>query len=121
MRRCVSHRRICFKNAVNCRIYAGQSCATVRGFFDSGNRVYHHGVPVSVIPESAAQKLVDISCIESGVKIHTVAGSQVLKVFTADILEIDFGDKTNIYRGVKLGVSPVHMNCAVLHPDVLED
>ena len=109
------------KIEVHCRIFVGQSRAEIKGFFDSGNKVYSHGAPVSVIPENVAQKLVDISRIEGGVKIHTVAGSEVLKVFTADKLEVDFGDKTNIYSGVKLGVSPQRISCAVLHPDILED
>ena len=109
------------KIEVNCRIYAGESSVDIKGFFDSGNKVYLHGVPVSVIPENTAEKLVDLTRIKDGVKIHTVAGSKVLKVFTADKIEVDFGDKTNIYSGVKIGVSPTRINCAVLHPDILED
>lgn len=109
------------KNAVNCHIYAGQSKVSLSGFFDSGNKVYHHGSPVSVIPEEVAKKLVDVGGIKDGVKIHTVAGSKIIKVFTADKLEIDTGEKIIACRGVKIGVSVAPITGAVLHPDILED
>lgn len=109
------------KNSVNCRIYAGQSHIKLAGFFDSGNKVYLRGTPVSVIDKSAAEELVDVSRINDGVKIHTVAGSKIMRVFTADRLEIDFGDKTASYHNVKIGVSPARISGAVLHPDILED
>lgn len=108
------------KNAVVCRIYAGQSHVSINGFFDSGNKVYIKGQPVSVIPFEAAEKLMDLSRIKDGVKIHTVAGSRTIKVFTADRMEIAEGGKTTAYTGVKIGVSPNKINRAVLHCDLLE-
>ena len=109
------------KNVVCCRIYAGQSQISLSGFFDSGNKVYLKGQPVSVIPKDLAEKLLDISGIKEGVKIHTVAGSKIMKVFTADRLEITEGEKTTAYSGVKIGVSPNKINRAVLHCDLLEE
>lgn len=109
------------KKDVNCRIYAGQSSVSIAGFFDSGNKVSYRGSPVSVIPEECAKKIVDVDRITEGVKIHTVAGSKILKVFTADRLEVDFGDKTQTYKGVTIGVSHARITCAVLHPDILEE
>ena len=109
------------KKEVPCRIYAGEYSVNLTGFFDSGNKVYHKGVPVSVIPENSAKKIVDTEGIIDGVKIHTVAGSKIIKVFTADRLEVDFGDKVQIYKGVKIGVSVAPIDCAVLHPDILEE
>ena len=109
------------KNEVACRIYAGELSVELSGFFDSGNKVYHNGVPVSVIPESCAKKLIDTEGITDGVKIHTVAGSKRIKVFTADRLEVDFGDRIKISKKVKIGVSIAPINCAVLHPDILEE
>lgn len=109
------------KNSVICRIYAGQSQVCVNGFFDSGNKVYINGQPVSVIPWDSARKLLDTDGIKDGVKIHTVAGSKTMKVFTADRLEIADGGKTAVYSGVKIGVSPHKINRAVLHCDLLED
>ena len=93
---------------------------SINGFFDSGNKVYIKGQPVSVIPFEAAEKLMDLSRIKDGVKIHTVAGSRTIKVFTADRMEIAEGGKTTAYTGVKIGVSPNKIHRAVLHCDLLE-
>ena len=109
------------KKEVACRIYAGQLSVSLSGFFDSGNKVSYRGSPVSVIPKECARKIVDIERITEGVKIHTVAGSKIIKVFTADRLEVDFGDKTEVYKGVIIGVSHAPISCAVLHPDILEE
>lgn len=109
------------KNQVICRIYAGQSSVSLSGFFDSGNKVTYRGAPVSVIPKQSAQKIVNVERITEGVKIHTVAGSKILKVFTADRMEVDFGDKTETYTGILIGISHAHISCAVLHPDILEE
>lgn len=108
-------------NSVKCRIYAGQSQIDIKGFFDSGNKVYFKGAPVSVIPKEAAAKLLDISGIKDGVKIHTVAGSKTIGVFTADRIEIDFGEKKQTLYKVKIGVNPNRADCAILHCDLLED
>lgn len=107
-------------NAVTCRIYAGELQAEVKGFFDSGNKVYCRGAPVSVIPKDVAQKILPAVRIESSVKIHTVAGSKIMEVFTADSIEVDFGDSKKVFEKVKLGVSPNRINRAVLHCDLLE-
>lgn len=109
------------KTQVDCKIYAGESEVGIKGFFDSGNKVYKSGVPVSVIPASAAEKLIGSTRISGGVKIHTVAGSKIMKVFTADRIEINFGDRTVVKKGVLLGVSPAHISLAVLHPDLSEE
>ena len=109
------------KNTVSCRIYAGESQISLSGFFDSGNRVYYRGQPVSVIPEDSAKKLVDAEGIKEEVKIHTVAGSKNIKVFTADRLEIDNGQRISTYSGVKIGISNARITCAVRHPDISEE
>ena len=109
------------KNTVMCRIYAGQSHVEISGFFDSGNKVYLRGQPVSVIPQAVAEKLCDIAAVRDGVKIHTVAGSKIIKVFSADRLEIIDGEKTEIIKNVKIGVSPYAVKGAVLHGDLLEE
>lgn len=109
------------KNAVNCRISVGQLSAEIKGFFDSGNKVYLSGAPVSVVPEAVARKILGDGRIKESVKIHTVAGSKNMEVFTADKVEIDFGDKQKTAYKVKIGVSPRRIDCAVLHCDLLED
>lgn len=109
------------KKEVSCRIYAGQSSVSLAGFFDSGNKVSYRGSPVSIIPKKSAEKIIDVERIAEGVKIHTVAGSKIIKVFTADRLEVDFGNKIQIYNDVIIGVSHAYITCAVLHPDILEE
>lgn len=108
------------KKAVVCRIYAGERCVCTEGFFDSGNRVYYRGECVHIVPEEVAQKLCDLSRIKDAVKIHTVAGSKTIKVFTADRLEILFDEGAKTYKKVKLGVSAAKIPRAALHPDILE-
>ena len=106
---------------VKCVIFAGGKHIEIDGFYDSGNKVYHFGQPVSVIPFSEAEKLVDVSRIKDEVKIHTVAGSKKLKIFTADKLEITGGKKPQSICGVKIGISAAAISSAVLHPDLLEE
>lgn len=63
----------------------------------------------------------DISGIKEGVKIHTVAGSRTIGVFTADKIEIDFGERRETLYKVKIGVNPNRADRAILHCDLLED
>ena len=99
----------------------GKTEIKVQGFFDSGNKVYRGGCPVSVVDKSVAEKLVDITRIKDGVKIHTVTGSKSLKVFTADKLEYTKDGKVKTLNDVKFGISPARIDRAVLHCDLLED
>ncbi len=103
-----------------CTIYLKQNKATCKGFFDSGNKVYSGGAPVSIVPESVAEKLTDIGRIKTFVDIHTVAGKSKIAVFTADKLEIDDGKSKTVRQNVTLGVSPQRIKGAVLHPDLSE-
>ncbi|MDE6598244.1 MAG: sigma-E processing peptidase SpoIIGA [Clostridia bacterium] len=109
------------KTEVDLKIFSGEKCVSLSGFFDSGNRVYHRGRPVSVIPLTAALKIIDESRIKDSVKIHTVAGSKKLKIFTADKIEISAGDKINTVKDAIIGISPYAASGAVLHPDILEE
>ena len=109
------------KTDVICRIYAGQLLAEVKGFFDSGNKVYLKGSPVCVVPEEVVIKLSEKIRINECVKIHTVAGSKIMNVFTCDRLEVDFGESIKNYKDVKIGVSPQKIDRAVLHCDLLEN
>lgn len=109
------------KTAVECRIALGQSSVSVAGFYDSGNRVYYMGSPVSVVPRGVAEKLVDLKSIKTFANVHTVAGSKKIAIFTADSLEINDGKDIKVLKDVKLGVSPNAINRAVLHADLAED
>lgn len=103
-----------------CKVYLGDKCASCAGFYDSGNRVYSGGVPVSIIPSAVAEKLLDISGIKTFVDIHTVAGKSKIAVFTAEKMVIDDGKNKYERRQVMLGVSPQRINKIVLHPDLSE-
>ncbi len=109
------------KNSVICRIYAGENSVEGTGFYDSGNKVYHLGAPVSVIPKPLAEKIVDLEGIKTFTKIHTVAGSRKMAVFTADRIEIDDGENKTVINKVKIGVSPNGISRVVLHPDIAEN
>lgn len=109
------------KTLVDVKIFAGGNSVSLSGFFDSGNKVYLRGSPVSVIPLTYAVKLIDEERIKDTVKIHTVAGSRKLKVFTADRIEIINGGRIDTLSRVKLGISAGASCEAVLHPDLLED
>ena len=108
------------RTEVSCTVYKGEEKVSLNGFFDSGNKVYYLGQPVCVIPLEKAQKIIDDKRIESTVKIHTVAESKNLKVFTADKLEIRKGEKVKVFKGVKIALSPL-ADKAILHPDYMEE
>lgn len=103
-----------------CRIYCGNSVAACPAFYDSGNKVYYHGSPVSIIPASVAKKLNKTDGIKTFVEIHTVAGKSRVAVFTAEKIVIDDGKSKIERRNVTLGISPRHVSKIVLHPDISE-
>ena len=108
------------KTEVTCTVYSGENKVSLNGFFDSGNNVYYRGQPVCVIPLFEAQKIIDETRIESSIKIHTVAESKKLKIFTADKLEIRKGEKVKTFSGVKIALS-AYADKAILHPDYMEE
>ena len=105
---------------VRCVIWCGDKSIEQQGFFDSGNKVYCGGSPVSVISLAAACALVDVTDIKESVSINTVTGSKKIKVFTADKLVIYSGQNEHTIKCVKIGISPRAINSAVLHPDLAE-
>jgi hypothetical protein len=52
--------------------------------------------------------------------VHTVAGSQTIKVFTADKIEIFFDGQAHTIHKVLIGISPHPVQGVVLHPDLSE-
>ena len=103
-----------------CTVYSGGASAVCPAFYDSGNKVYSDGAPVSIVPARVAEKLTDTKRIKKFVDIHTVAGKSKIAIFTADKVEIDDGKNKLERRNVTLGVSPRHINKIVLHPDLSE-
>lgn len=119
-------KKICSKIALRrsgealCKIICGKKSAVCKGFYDSGNKVYLNGSPVTVIPPYVAHMLTDVKSIKTFAKIHTVAGDSDIPIFTAEKIEIDDGKKVIKLNGVLLGVSPQRINKIVLHPDLSE-
>lgn len=106
---------------VECEIFLGGKSIKQKGFFDSGNRVYSGGCPVSVISAAAACAITDVTAITESVKVSTVAGSRRMKVFTADKIVIYNGGTPHTIKCVKIGISPRLITRAVLHPDLAEE
>lgn len=103
-----------------CKIYFNEKSAVCTAFYDSGNKVYLSGAPVSIIPPYIAAKLTDKKSIKTFAEIHTVAGKSKIPVFTAEKMEIDDGKSKITRQNVALGISPRHINKIVLHPDLTE-
>ena len=103
-----------------CKIFKGGESVVCTAFYDSGNKVYFDGAPVSIVPDYIAKKLCDVEGIKSSVDIHTVSGKGKIKVFTADKVEIDDGKAVVMRQNVVFGVSPRHISKIVLHPDLSE-
>lgn len=108
------------RSEVTCTLRVGESEASSPAFFDSGNRVYSGGRPVSIIPREIAEKLIDIERIKTFVDIHTVAGKGKLAVFSADSVKIQSGENSRELKNVTFGVSMQKIKKIVLHSDLSE-
>lgn len=104
--------------ALYCVVSLGARQVKLPAFFDSGNKVYSGGVPVSIIPPRAAVKLGGPS--EGCVTVRTVSGMRRINVFTADKIQIYTADGVHTIEYVKIGISPQPIARAVLHPDLAE-
>lgn len=116
-------RKFISKNATgefSCTVKVGDKSASCTGFYDSGNRVYCGGKPVSIIPKEIAEKLIDTQGIKAFVDIHTVAGKGRIAIFKADSLLLGSGNNQREIRGVTFGVSPRRIKKIVLHLDLSE-
>lgn len=105
---------------VKCKIYLNERVAFCNAFYDSGNKLYLGGTPVSVLPKQVALRLVDQSKIKLFVAVHTVTGQAKLSAFFADKIEISSGEKTVVKSNVLLAISPKYQSKAVLHSDLME-
>lgn len=108
------------KGELSCTVKMGEKCVTCTGFYDSGNKVYCGGKPVSIIPREVAQKLVDVEGIKTFVDIHTVAGKAKIAVFSADSLTLRGDKEQRELSKVSLGISPRRIKKIVLHSDLAE-
>lgn len=103
-----------------CKIYFNGKSAVCSAFYDSGNKVYSDGAPVSIVPPYVAKQLTESGSIKTFAEIHTVAGKSKIPVFTAEKIEIDDGKDKITRLNVALGISPRHIHKMVLHPDLSE-
>lgn len=108
------------KCSVKCKVSVGEKSIEWGGFYDSGNRVYYRGSPVSIIPREQAEALTETERIKTFVEIHTVAGKSKIPVFKADEVTIDDGNKAVTLKGVLFGVSARKIDKIVLHSDLSE-
>lgn len=108
------------KNLLRVGVCIGDERVELPAFFDSGNRVTFRGQPVSIVPPSVEKK-VKKDCIKGEVKIHTVAGSRKIKVFTAEKVIIYSANSQKILHNVLMGISGEKLDRAVLHPDLSEE
>ncbi len=108
------------KGEVTCIISLDGKRATCAGFYDSGNKVYCGGVPVSMIPKDVAEKIIDARGIKTFVDIHTVAGKGSVPVFRADSLTLCDGQNRREIRGASFGIAPDRIRKIVLHSDISE-
>ena len=108
------------KGEYACTVKLGEKSAACTGFYDSGNRVYCGGKPVSIIPKEVAEKLIDTQGIKTFVDIHTVAGKGKIAVFCADSLVLESDNIKRELRGAMFGVSPQRIKKIVLHSDLSE-
>jgi sigma-E processing peptidase SpoIIGA len=109
------------KNAIRCTITLNKNSVTVSGFYDSGNRVYSGGMPVSVLDQRAAKKLRALKTKGTWVSVRTIVGSQKIYVFTADKIEIYCNEHSHTINKVKIGISPSPIEGIIVHPDLIED
>lgn len=104
----------------SCIVKMGGKQVECVGFYDSGNKVYYGGAPVSIIPRHVAEKIIDKDGIKTFVDIHTVAGKGSIPVFRADSLIIKEGQKQREIRGANLAIAPDRIRKIVLHSDISE-
>lgn len=105
---------------VKCKIYLNEKVAFCNAFYDSGNKLYLGGKPVSVLPKQVALQLIDQSKIKLFVPVHTVTGQAKLGAFFADKIEIFGGENTVVKSNVLFAISPKYISKAVLHSDLME-
>ena len=108
------------KGEFACTVQLGEKSVSCTGFYDSGNRVYSGGKPVSIIPKEVAEKIIDVSRIKTFVDIHTVAGKGKIAVFSADSITLCGGENQRKLNKVTFGVSPQKIKKIVLHADLSE-
>ncbi len=91
-----------------CEIVIKGKKLKVMGYIDTGNKLYDSltGLPVIIASKNLIKRLADISALPNtykNLKVETVNGSSIIKIFYIDKLLIYKGINMNIYNNVLLG------------------
>jgi len=89
-----------------CRLYVESNDYELTGYYDSGNRLYSGGAPVTVISGDIAERILSMhSLAAAALQAETVGGKSEMTCFTADKLVINIADKAYTFTDVTLAVS----------------
>lgn len=97
---------------INCEVFIGGVKFPMKGFMDSGNRLFSKkdGMPVILCSPAAARKMRNAG-VFAGKRgeifiFSTAAGKNIMQVYKTDKLQIYNGDKVNTIYNVMIGLSP---------------
>ena len=107
------------QNILPCKITAGGKSYELRGYADSGNRLFFRGEPVCVISAIGALKLFRGQTPVGRMELHTVSGSRESPVFLCERLEVNGCKKENCYFTV--GEISSREHSLILHTALVED
>lgn len=104
---------------VKTEIFFGGKCATVRGFFDTGNALYDELTPVIVVSARAIAPIITPALLKNAkyITVNTAVGKEKKISFKPDMLVIYSGEIKNIFYNVRVCVADKTFNGydAVLH------
>ena len=104
---------------VKTEIFFGGKCATVRGFFDTGNALYDELMPVIVVSSRAIAPIITPALLKNAkyITVNTAVGKEKKISFKPDMLVIYSGEIKNIFYNVRVCVADKTFNGydAVLH------
>ncbi len=107
------------QNLLDCKLCSGGKELTLRGYADSGNRLYFRGSPVCVISAIGALALFRAEEPVGRMTISTVSGSRESPVFSCERMTIEGVEKQNILFTV--GEVPSKEHSLIIHTALVED
>lgn len=107
------------QNLLNCKIKSGGGELSLRGYADSGNRLYFRGKPVCVISAIGALALFKGQQPVGRMMLFTVSGSKESPVFCCEKLTIEGVEKQDIY--ITVGEIASQEHSLILHTALVED
>lgn len=111
----IYRKKTVFNYLYDCEIILKNVRLKVKGFLDTGNRLYENNenLPVILCNSSVAYNLTNgfKNKIKGNyLELTTVSGEEKIFVFKIDCIKIYQEDKTNIYNNVMLGISKRNFN-----------